>query len=508
MPEGTAPETTSLEQVFQKIAEIHTFVSDKVEAGTAPLREEQIKLAEAYTELQKDIRDIRRNKVSALGGEGKLIVREGRLLGYDPLDLALLRGVMASRLEKKYGYDWVRESPVGLAISDAQKSIEEQATPENIYLWAERAEKERRTAFGRSEHVPGTLKFRDDLHSWRNGLLELSRKKAMDSTTAGSGDELVPTIEAAQLWMDVNLDTVILPLIQQVPMPSQPFDIPTQLGSPNWYPGEENVQATTSDLSTNKVTLDAKALRAGVPFSDELEEDAIIALVPEIRREITRGAAEVIDDVLLNADRTTTNNINADGATISTNTAGKAQWLLGWDGLLHLPLVDNTSQSNNHNSTVSADMFNEIQAKMGKYAAPARRGDVVFISDINTAIRALSITEFETVDVAGARATLSQGELLNVYGIPFIESAQMRLADTDGKVTSAGNATDTGRLLALNTTQWRAGFRRQVTIEPDREPGKAQTTIYISFRMALTERTGTRSTATHTALQYDITGVS
>jgi HK97 family phage major capsid protein len=505
MPEGTP---VSIEDVIQKLAELQTFVVDKVSSGQAPMEEEVQKLSASYLALQATVKEMRREKVKHISSEGKMMVTEGRLMGFDSLELSILKGIMARRHEPEMGYDWLKNTPIGVEIMKSREQLVEAANPENIYAWAERAEKERRTAYGMKDNNPGMLRYRDDLHAWRASLMDIARRKAMDSTTSGTGDELVPTIEAAQLWMDVNLDTVILPVLQQVPMPSQPFDMPTQLGAPNWYPGVENVQAITSDLSTAKVTLDAKTLRAGVPFSDELDEDAIIAIVPEIRREITRSAAEVIDDVLLNGDQTAANGINSDGATIGTDTAGKAHWLLGFDGLIHLPIVDNTSQANNHSAGVTADMFSEIQSKLGKYGSPKRRGDLVFISDINTAIRSLSITEFETVDVAGPRATISSGEFLSVYGIPYLHSAQMRLADTDGKVTSAGNSAETGRLLLVNTTQWRVGFRRQVSVEPDREPGKGQTTIYISFRIALTERSGTRSSATHTAMQYNITGVA
>ena len=88
-------------------------------------------------------------------------------------------------------------------------------------------------------------------------------------------------------------------------------------------------------------------------------------MMEELRRGLLRNAREVIDDVLLNADTTTTNNINADGTTITTTDAGKGHWLVGFDGLLHLPLVDNTSQVNDHNAAVSDDMFNEVRAKLG-----------------------------------------------------------------------------------------------------------------------------------------------
>ena len=133
----------------------------------------------------------------------------------------------------------------------------------------------------------------------------------------------------------------------------------------------------------------------------------------------------------LNADTTTTNNINADGATISTSDAAKAQWLVGYDGIIHLPLVDNTSQSNDHNAAVSDDMFNVIRAKLGKYGA--RPSELAWVMDVNTFIRAQSISEFRTMDKLGPNATLLTGMLGAIEGIPVIVSEQMKLADTDGK---------------------------------------------------------------------------
>ena len=92
----------------------------------------------------------------------------------------------------------------------------------------------------------------------------------------------------------------------------------------------------------------------------------MIAMMEELQRSLMRNAREVIDDVILNGDTTTTtNNINADGATIASTDAGKGHWLLGFDSILHLPLVDNAGQSVDHNAAVSDDMFNEVRAKLG-----------------------------------------------------------------------------------------------------------------------------------------------
>ena len=337
------------------------------------------------------------------------------------------------------------------------------------------------------------------LEEWQSNL-----KAAMDSTTGSSGDELVDTQEARALWDDVNLETAVAPLFNTIQMPSNPFQIPLQLGDVNWYPGTENVASKSTALTTARQTLTAYELVSEVPWSYDLDEDAVIAMMEELRRGLMRNGAEVIDDVILNADTTTLNNINADGATIAATDAGKGHWLLGFDGIIKLPLLDNTSQLNSHDGGVTDDMFNEIRAKIGKYGA--RPGQLVYITDINTFIRSLSVGNFRTLDKFGPQATVLTGQLGAVEGIPVIVSEQMKLAASDGKVTD-GVAGTTGRLLIVNTSQWRVGFKRELSIETVRDPQERQNIMVVSFRIALQERSGTRSTATHTAVQKNITGV-
>ncbi len=338
------------------------------------------------------------------------------------------------------------------------------------------------------------------LEEWQAHL-----KAAMDSTTATTGDELVPTQEAEALWMDVNLETMIGPLFSRVEMPSNPFEIPLQLGDINWFPGTENLATTSTALTTAKQTLTAYELVAQVPWSLTLDEDSIIAMASEVRASLVRNAAEIIDDLLLNADTAATNNINADGATISASEAGKGHWLIGFDGLIKLPLVTNTSQANNHAAAVSDDMFNEIRLKLGKYGV--RPSECVFVTDINTYIKSLTVSNFHTLDKLGPNATVLTGQLGAVEGVPVIVSEQMLLADTDGKVTD-GTAGTVGRLLITNRTQWRVGFRRELSIETERDIQKRQNIMVVSMRLAFAERSGTPSSATHTALQYNITGVT
>ena len=437
-----------METIKNEVAEVREFYRQRLDADLPPLQEEIKRLSQAVGEITERRREAERQQVLAHynGGAGsgeRPVVSFGKYQGMDALDLACVRSVLAAQ-----------------------------------------------------QREPGDADSRA-LEAWQANL-----KAAMDSATAGRGDELAPTAEAATLWADVNLDTHVAALFPRVDMPTNPFQIPLQLGDVSWYPGTENTATTDTALSTARQTLTAYELVAEVPWSLTLDEDAVIAMAGEVRSTLVRNAVEVIDDVLLNADTTTGNNINADTATIAASDAGKGHWLVGFDGLLHLPLVDNTAQGNDHGAAPDADMYNEARGLLGKYGV--RPSELAYILDVSTYIKSLGAEEFRTLDKLGPQATILNGQLAQVDGIPVIVSEQMAKSDVDGKVTSGG-ANAKGRLLLVNRSQWRLGFRRELMIETTRDIQKRQNIMVVSMRLAFMERTGNRGAATHTALQYNIT---
>ena len=472
---------SDLEKIGRELGEINQFVNDRFDPVTEEVdlqREEIDKLKSGIIEVQETQRELKRAQVRASAGDDELRVQDGPYAGMDAVDLALMRGVAQGA-----NRSWSEK------ISEATQQLVEGASG--------------KVSPAIEEKFKGHPNAKPMLREYSRAIDSQSR--ALTATGSATGDELVPTLEASALWMDVNLQTQVAPLIPTIAMPSNPFDLPTQLGDASWYPGTENTTATESTPATAKKTLTAYELVSQVSFSFSIEEDSIIALLPEIRSGLVRNAAEVLDDVILNADTTAANSINADGATIATSTANKAQWLIGYDGLRHACLVDSTGQANNHNAAVSDDMFNEIRSKLDKYGT--RPSELVWIMDVNTFIRSQGISNFRTMDKLGPNATILTGQLGAISGIPVIASELMRLADTDGKITSAGNSADTGSVLITNKTQWYQGFRRDMTVDVFRDTQKRSNIVTISFRHALTQR-GTLASQTHTALQYDITGVS
>ena len=436
-------------EIQREIAQTQSFVQERLDPmrrEVGLLREEQERLAGEVRTLLAQQRSERRESVLSRASNDRVRVRGGQLDGFDMVDLAIMRSLLTAQQARPQDYD-------------------------------SRA-----------------------LQAW-----EQSVQRAMDSTTAGAGDELVGREEARQLWADVNVETAVASLFETVTMPSNPFDIPLQLGDVNWYPGTANVAVSSTNLSTAKQTLTAYELVGMVPWAYELDEDAVIAMMAEVRATLLRNSAQVLDDIVLNADTSLTGNINHDGTALTATTAGHAHYLVGFDGLVHLPLVDNTAMRNDHGAAVSADMFNELRRKLGKYGL--RPSELAFVTDVNTFIAVQSITEFQTVDKLGPNATLLTGQLGSVEGVPVVVSEQMALADADGKVTAAGNVASTGRLLLVNRTQWRKGFKRELLIETERDVQRRQNVMVVSMRVAFAERSGSRTSAAHTALQFNITGV-
>ena len=433
------PETTQeIELLKKEIADVSTFVKERAE----PAHEERVRLRKAIETLTNEQREYRRSAVLNGGSpsDADQVVKSGPYAGCDALDLTIMRS-MQKAAKSHLGSDSVRD--------------------------------------------------------W-----DLRLKAAMDSVTAGKGDEIVPAGMSSRLWDDVRHETKVAGLFNRIDMPTNPFDIPLQLGDVNWYPGVENTAVAESTSKTSKQTLTAHELVAEVPWSLTLDEDAVFAVLPEVRRTLVQNAAEVIDDVLLNADQTGANSINADAATITASTAGMAHFLVGFDGLLHLPLVDNTGQSKSLGTKISAEAYLNLLKQLGKYGVNAR--DTVFITDVATFVSSLGISTVETVDKLGPQATILTGQLATVYGHPLIVSNQMRLADADGKITDGGNNVDRGRVLCVNTSQWRMGFRRNLMIETERDIQKRQNVMVVSMRIAFAERTGNRTNAHHTALTYNI----
>lgn len=321
--------------------------------------------------------------------------------------------------------------------------------------------------------------------------------KALTSTGSGTGDELVPTGMANQLWDDIFLMSKIVTNMVTIDMPTNPFDVPLGLGAVTWYKGTENTATTASDPATAKSTLTATELVTEQNWSYTLNEDAVVAMAPEVRARLAQSGAEIIDDFALNADSTNaaTGNINLDDADPADNLHYLSA---GQDGIRHQWLVDNTAMTTNAGGDALADAdITGTLANMTKYAV--NPNDVFLVCDSSTYLNGfLTLTNVIGLDKIGADNVILTGQLAAYRGIPIIVSASHPLAEADGKVSTTAASNTLGSISILNRRMWYAGFLRSLLIEMDRDIQKRQFIMVTSLREAVAAH-GTRSTNTHTA---------
>jgi len=330
--------------------------------------------------------------------------------------------------------------------------------------------------------------------------------KAMDSTTATAGDELVPTNLAGQLWEDFFLQSKIVSTLQRIAMPTNPFDIPLGLGSVTWRKGGENTATTQSNPSTAKVTLTSTELVTEQAWSYTLDEDAVVAMAPAIRARLAQSGAEAMDAFALNADNTVTStgNINMDDATPPSDSYYISN---GQDGIRHQYLVDNTNMGTDQNGALTDAKLLTEMAAMGKYAVDPNK--LVIFCDVSTYLNGfLSAASgspgelLTTIDKFGSNALVLTGQLAAFRGVPIVVTASQPLTETDGKANVAAGAK--GGLSIVNRDMWYIGFRRDLLIEMDKDIQRRQFIVVSSFRQALAAW-GTRSTNTHTGGLFNIT---
>lgn len=313
--------------------------------------------------------------------------------------------------------------------------------------------------------------------------------KLLGATTVGAGDELVPTGMAAEIWADSFIESRVVQTLGVVPMPTDPFDFPVAWGALTWRKGGAGEATAAQNPSTARGTLTSTEQLVEVDWEYNLDEDAVIAMLPSLRSELSRSGSEQMDAFVLNADATATatGNINSDDGL---PPADRYDLSNGQDGIRHLYLVDETGQSTDINTTLTDTLLRAGIGRLGKYGVRPDR-TVMFVPAKVYLISLIGLTNVATVDKYGQFATVLTGELARYQGIPIIVSESMLLAEDDGKLSVTAALNDEGQIALVNRDSWKVGFRRQLLIEVARDIKKRVFVMVVSFRIAVGARNRT-----------------
>lgn len=303
-------------------------------------------------------------------------------------------------------------------------------------------------------------------------------------TITGQGAEWLATAYDESVWERVRDETQLFDLMMSRGMRNKPipqgynsvqFQTDTSSGTV-YYRAEANdlttdnsveVTAKITGFGTGNVTVTGREHVIANVVTDRLSETSVINVLQHADQDMLTTLAEALEDALINGDTTTgTANINKDG-TATTAAPARELWL-SWDGIRHHFLIDNTSLSSDHaTGALAATTFLNTRNLLPG-AVRNRRDKLLFVIDYGTEAKARQISELFTRDVAYNDATFFTGILPPVDGVEVYTSGFLRSADTDGKVTGAGNVTDTGTLMCVYAPYWAYANQRSINIETAR----------------------------------------
>lgn len=115
-----------------------------------------------------------------------------------------------------------------------------------------------------------------------SGLSEMQQHRLMSSLSAGAGGNLVPTPMLAEIFILVEKWGVARRYFRPIPMTSETLKLDSLTTEAIAYWTDQGSGITASDLAFGQGTLTAKKLAAIGAWSNELSEDAAIALLPVV----------------------------------------------------------------------------------------------------------------------------------------------------------------------------------------------------------------------------------
>tara|TARA_R100000734_G_scaffold19153_1_gene18699 strand:+ start:24328 stop:25890 length:1563 start_codon:yes stop_codon:yes gene_type:complete len=298
-----------------------------------------------------------------------------------------------------------------------------------------------------------------------------SGRKDLTSTTAGAGAELTPTDLSSVLQERLYLESAVAAEFasQEVTMPSNPFKIPVGKTRPTFAIKADNT-APSADTAqtTGEVTLDAEKLIAYVQYSYELDEDAIMAVLPMITNQLASAAAEAVEDAIINGQES--------GAIDNGVTASDTLC----DGLRKLADA-NAALKTTVGGAVTAAKILAARKAMGKYGM--KPNETIIITGFKAYNDIVGLDIVETLDKVGPDASVMSGFVPKIYGMKVIPSALLSDAvHTDGKVNATGSNNVKGQFLIVHKPSFVVGVRRDFTVETDRDITSQSNQVVASFR--------------------------
>lgn len=330
--------------------------------------------------------------------------------------------------------------------------------------------------------------------------------RAMDTadTTALIGAQYVTS-----MWESAMQGAVVAPLIRSFAMTDKTAYIPVFGAPPTPVIYSESTQDDSADYEVQdtafaRVSVTATKFGIHQKWSGELEEESIVGFVQAIRAQQTASMGYFTDDIIVNGDTTlaATGNINSDDAQLAANNR-----YVGFDGIRHAALVDNTANVTNASTLTYAQLIGLRglcldRTRLHNWGYPANPADFVYLVNPEGMETIANLDELITLDKMGPAATVLNGQVARIGMNPLFATMAVPMTEADGKVSATAGNNTLDQVVAFNRNAYSIGYLRQVTVETYREAKRDQSGIVLFWRMGLARYspTGAASGIEHTAV--------
>lgn len=326
----------------------------------------------------------------------------------------------------------------------------------------------------------GNLRCVDALayEAWHEKVPHLRADEAMQSTLAGSGDELVPTLMNSVAWYAFRMQSRVFQTLDTFQMPSNPYDWPTitsgvTIRKVNEATDQSQLNLASSTRPASKPGTGKKtftALGEGIGgmsiVSSVLFEDAGLDVAEVLANQWSYDMARAIDYVVINGDEdATTTNISHYG-TDPTGTA--------YDKILVLNGLRKLASGNSDTADLGSlgiNDLNTLQLLMGTRGVMGTDlENLVAFVDPGVYYALKILTEFRTFDkVDETLYTIRNGFVGNWdrIGVVLSDDLEWMTADVN-RIPAAHNITtgsDSGGVLLVHRKECKVGIMRDIQIE-------------------------------------------
>jgi len=295
-----------------------------------------------------------------------------------------------------------------------------------------------------------------------------SETKAMFGGSGNVGADYIPTILSASLFEEVRLSLKVGALHTHFPMTSSLVEIPARSGAvfSELIPestSDSSDKITAKTLTTRKVQFSAKKLALRILTSTELDEDAIIPTLQNIRSEIVYALSTGEEYALINGDTAgTMDTTDQNGDAIH----GKSN-LKAFNGYRKIAR-DIGGVVISAGGSLTASHVRRLFASMGKYAVDPSR--LAWVTGTQGYFKGfLSLGDVQTLDKLGPSAVILNGQLGQYYGVPILVSEWVR-KDVGASGFSGGSGSLAKSSITLvNKDFLQVGEKRAISLESEKD---------------------------------------